>query len=343
MAKTNIVRFGIIGTNFITDWIIEASKDEKRFELTALYSRTQERADEYATEYSIPHTFTSLEEMAQSDLIDAVYIASPNALHASQSLLFMKHGKHVLCEKPLASNAKEGKAMIEFARANKLVLMEAMMPTLTPNFKVIMDNLHRVGRVRQYFASFCQYSSRYEKYLVGEQVNAFDPNLSNGSILDVGIYTLYPMVVLFGKPDEIKAQVSLMETGTDAAGTVNFKYQNDMTASIIYSKVSDSVLPAEIQGEAGSLVVEKIQNADAVQFIQGGVATRGRGRQAKPEDLSVARVHDKYYYEIKEFIDVIENGQIESTINSHNNSLIVLEIIDEIRRQAGIVFPADLA
>lgn len=343
MKENNRLRFGIIGTNFITDWIIAASKEEKRFELTALYSRTQERADEYAAQYDIPHTFTSLEGMAQSDLIDAVYIASPNALHASQSMLFMKHGKHVLCEKPLASNAKEGREMIAYARKNKLVLMEAMMPTLTPNFKVVMDNLHRVGRVRQYFASFCQYSSRYEKYLAGEQVNAFDPKLSNGAILDVGIYTLYPMVVLFGKPDEIKAQVSLMETGTDAAGTVGFKYKNGMTATIMYSKVSDSVLPAEIQGETGNLVIDRIQIADAVRFIRGGVATRGQGRRAEPEDLSAPKLHDKYYYELKEFIDLIESGQIESTINSHNNSLIVLEIIDEIRRQAGIVFPADLA
>lgn len=343
MKQSKTIRFGVIGTNFITDWIIEAAKDEKRFELTAVYSRTKERADEYAAQYNIPHKFTCLTKMAQSDVIDAIYIASPNALHLSQSLLFMQHGKHVLCEKPLASNAAEGRKMIEYARENKLVLMEAMMPTLTPNFKVIMSNLHRVGKVRQYFAAFCQYSSRYEMHKKGIAVNAFNPELSNASLLDVGIYTIYPMVVLFGKPDEIKAQATMMSTGTDIAGTVNFKYKNGMTATAIYSKVSDSILPAEIQGEAGSLIIERIQNADGVQFIQGGVPTRGKAKSTEPENLSEPRPYDKYYYEIKEFIDLIKNGEIESTINSHENSLIVLEILDEIRRQTGIVFPADTA
>ena len=110
------VRFGVVGTNFITDWVIAGARQDARFELAAVYSRTQERADEFAAKHGIPHTFTSLEEMAKSPLIDAVYIASPNFLHASQSILCMRHGKHVLCEKPFASNAWEAKQMIEASR-----------------------------------------------------------------------------------------------------------------------------------------------------------------------------------------------------------------------------------
>ena len=120
------IRFGIVGTNFITDWVIAGAREDERFELAAVYSRTQERADEFAAKYQIPHTFTSLEEMAKSPLIDAVYIASPNFLHASQSILCMKHGKHVLCEKPLASNAREAREMVEASKQYGVTLMEAM-------------------------------------------------------------------------------------------------------------------------------------------------------------------------------------------------------------------------
>jgi predicted dehydrogenase len=335
------VRFGIVGTNFISDWIISASKEEERFDLVAIYSRTKETADEFAAKHNIPHTFTSLEEMAKSELIDAVYIASPNFLHATQSILCMQHGKHVLCEKPLASNAKEAVLMIETAKKHNVKLMEAMKPTLTPNFGVVTANLSRIGKVRHYFSSYCQYSSRYEKYKAGIPVNAFDVSLSNGSVMDIGVYTIYPMVVLFGKPSVIKAQGVLLETGADVFGTVNFEYDSGMNATVIYSKVSDSVLPTEIQGESGILLLDRINLIKQVTFIGGGKASMGKGMQSVPEDITVTADRDEYYYELKHFIDLILKDIPESTINSHQNSLITLEIMDEIRRQLGVVFPAD--
>ena len=110
------IRFGVVGTNNITDWVIAGGRQDERFELTAVCSRTQERADEFAKKHGIPHTFTSLEEMAKSPVIDAVYIATPNYVHARQSILCMSHGKHVLCEKPFASNAREVRQMTEAAK-----------------------------------------------------------------------------------------------------------------------------------------------------------------------------------------------------------------------------------
>ena len=340
--KSPNIRFGIVGTNFITDWIIAASKQEARFELVAVYSRTQETADAFADKYQIPHTFTSLEAMAKSDLIDAVYIASPNFLHAQQSILCMQHGKHVLCEKPLASNAREARMMIDAAKKYQVTLMEAMKPTMTPNFSVVLDNLHRIGKLRHYFSSYCQYSSRYEKFKAGIPVNAFDPTLSNGAIMDIGVYTIYPMVVLFGKPEKIKAQGIKLETGADVFGTVSFEFENGMNATVIYSKVSDSVLNTEIQGESGNILLDRINLIKKVTYIRGGLASMGKGMMSEPKDLSVETDKDEYYYEIKAFIDLVLEGKAESTINSLQNSLITLEIMDEIRRQLGVVFPADV-
>ena len=110
------IRFGMVGTGFIADWVLAGARQDARFEAVAICSRTQERADAFAAKHGIPHTFTSLGQMAASPLVDAVYIATPNFLHASQSILCMRHGKHVLCEKPLASNAREARQMVAVAR-----------------------------------------------------------------------------------------------------------------------------------------------------------------------------------------------------------------------------------
>ncbi|MBD8387341.1 Gfo/Idh/MocA family protein [Dysgonomonas sp. BGC7] len=325
------VRFGIVGTNFIVDKVLEGARLDSRFEPVAIYSRTQEQADYFAAKHNIPHTFTSLEEMAASPLIDAVYIASPNSLHAEQSILCMEHGKHVLCEKPFASNAKEVKRMIDTSLKNNVTLMEAMKPTLTPNFLSIQKHLQEIGTIRRYFSCYCQYSSRYDKLKEGEVMNAFKPELSNGAVMDLGVYTIYPMVILFGKPKNISASGLKLSTGVDAQGAVNFEYEG-MNATVLYSKIADSTLFTEIQGEEATIV------ADRMNTISRVTVKHRRGGEVL---ISSPNVMHEYYYEVAEFIDLIEQGKRESEINSHENSLITIEIVDEIRKQIGIKYPAD--
>ena len=334
------VRFGIVGTNFISDWVIAGARQDARFEVTAVYSRKQETADAFAAKHGIPHTFTSLEEMASSPLVDAVYIASPNFLHAEQSILCMQHGKHVLCEKPLASNAREARAMIAASEQYGVTLMEAMKPTLTPNFRAVQANLKRVGTIRRYFSAYCQYSSRYDKFKEGIVLNAFRPELSNGAMMDIGVYTIYPMVVLFGKPKRIQASGILLSSGVDGQGAVNFEYDG-MNATVLYSKIANSSLPTEIEGEEGNIQLDRVNIISRVTFQPRVAAASGRGTVAEPEDISVAADRDEYYYEVAEFIDLVLSGKRESAVNSHTNSLLTVEIIDEVRRQLGVVYPAD--
>lgn len=329
--KSQKLRFGVIGTNFIVDKVLEAARLDSRFELAAIYSRTQAQADAFAEKHNIPHTFTSLDELAASPLIDAVYIASPNSLHASQSILMMNHGKHVLCEKPFASNVREAKAMIEASQRNNVTLMEAMKPSTTPNFMAIKNNLDKIGTIRRYFSCYCQYSSRYDRLKAGEMMNAFDPNLSNGAVMDLGVYTIYPMVVLFGRPQKISATGLKLSTGADGQGAVNFKYDG-MNATILYSKIADSALPSEIQGEKGTIIADRINIINEVTL---------KMRNGDTKVISTPNPTHEYFYEIAQFIDLVEQGKIESDINTHENSLITIEIIDEIRRQLGVVYPAD--
>lgn len=326
------IRFAIVGTSKIAAQVVSAGRQDMRFEAVAVCSRSGERAAEFARENDIPHTFTSVCEMAESPLIDAVYIATPNSTHAELSIYCMSRGKHVLCEKPLASNAREAGRMIEAAQRYGVVLMEAMITTLNPNFLLMKQHLKDLGTVRRYFASYCQYSSRYDAFKEGTVLNAFKPELSNGAVMDIGIYTIYPLVALFGRPRQIEAQGILLSTGVDGQGAVNFRY-DDMNATVLYSKIADSLLPAEIEGEDGTLLLDRIQIPRRVELhLRKERTTRCISRPLEKSE---------YYYEVAEFIDLIEQGRRESELNSHTHSLVTMEIIDEVRRQLGVHYPAD--
>jgi scyllo-inositol 2-dehydrogenase (NADP+) len=326
-----MIRFGVIGTNWITDQLIESARQLDQFKLAAVYSRTEARAAEFAAKHGVSCTFTDLDTMAKSGEVDAVYIASPNSLHAEQAILFMNHGIHVLCEKPVASNAKEFRKMVTAAERNNVLLMEALKSTLLPNFRTIQQNLPKLGKVRRYFASYCQYSSRYDAYKQGNVPNAFNPVFSNGALMDLGIYCIYPMVVLFGKPDEVKATGVMLDSGVDGEGSILLKYP-DMDAVIMYSKIADSSLPCEIQGENGSMIIHKISQPQKVEIRQ---------RDGTVEDITQPQATLTMKYEVEEFIGLIRSRRLESEVNSHANSLTVLEIMDEARKQMGLAYPAD--
>lgn len=326
-----MINVGVIGTSWITEEFIKSASLVEDFRLSSVYSRDEEKAKVFAAKYNLKNVFIDLEEMAKSSSIDAVYIASPNSFHAQQSILFLKNKKHVLCEKAIASNAKELNLMIEAAKDNDVLLMEAMKSTFLPNFKVIEENIHKLGIVRRFFISYCQYSSRYDTYKDGKAINTFDPKFSNGSIMDIGVYCIHPIVKLFGMPNSINATSLKLESGVDGQGTLMLNYDN-MDGVIIHSKISNSGLPSEIQGEKGTMVIDRINNTEGVKIIY---------RDGSIEDLSVPQLKETMYYEAKEFIELIKNNKRESEINSYSQSIKVMEIIEKSRKQTGIEFPAD--
>jgi scyllo-inositol 2-dehydrogenase (NADP+) len=326
-----MVRFGVVGTNWITEAFIKGASHHEGFQLAAVFSRTEERAAEFADKYGVNRIFTDLEEMAKSDVIDAVYIASPNSMHVGQAITFMENGKHVLCEKAIASNSSELAEMINIAKKHNVVLMEALKSTLMPNFKAIQENLHKIGTIRRYFASYCQYSSRYDKYKEGTVLNAFNPEFSAGSLMDIGIYCIYPLVVLFGEPKSVQANGYVLESGVDGEGSLILKY-DEMDAVIMFSKITDSTLPSEIHGEDGNIRIDKISTPEKVEVIY---------RDGRSEDISREQLADNMFYEAEEFITLIQQGKQESANNSLENSRITMNILDEARSQMGVRFPSD--
>ncbi|CAN7484474.1 Gfo/Idh/MocA family protein [Rossellomorea sp. LjRoot5] len=327
-----MIRFGIIGTNWITDRFIQASEGVDDFQLKAVYSRAEVRAKAFAETHGIRDWFTDIDEMASKNHIDAVYIASPNSLHCSQAITFLNKGIHVLCEKPLASNEREAQEMIAAAKENNVLLMEAVRTTFLPNFQLLREKLHTIGTIRKVNVSCCKYSSRYDAYKDGTVLNAFNPAFSNGALMDLGVYCIYPMIVLFGEPNNIKADAFMLESGVDGSGSVIMKYEQ-MDIAAAFSKISDTHIPTEIQGEEGTVTIDKIGDFSTVTFYYRNGETRTYTQQ---ED------HPPMYYEIQEFVSIITSGEkFESLINSYDHSLLSARVMDKARKQIGLVFPAD--
>lgn len=333
------VKFGVIGTGSITEWFIKAGSKLEGFEVKAIYSRKLERAKEFGEKYDIELFFDDIEKFAKCEEFDAVYVASPNFMHKEHTIICMENGKDVLCEKAFASNKKEAEEMINCAIKNNVLLMEEMRLTCTPNFRNVKKSLDKIGKIRRYSANFCQYSSRYDKFKEGIVLNAFKKELSNGALMDIGVYCIHPMVNLFGKPKNIKANAIKLSTGVDGEGSIIFEYE-DMLADIRYSKITQSNIPTEIQGEDGSIIIDKMSlfGDVRVEYRKGEVEDITAELEVeKDEKFEV----DSIYFAVKEFMTLFREGKKESKINTYQNTLTVMEIMDEVRKQIDLVFPSD--
>lgn len=324
-----LIKFAVVGTNRITRQFIDAALATGKYQLVAVYSRTEEQAQLFARDFDVSLIFTSLENMAKCSIIDAVYIASPNSLHAEQSKLFLNHKKHVICEKPFASNSREAEEVTTCALDNHRVLFEAFKTASLPNFKKLQASLSKVGKIRKVLFNYCQYSSRYQAYLDGKQPNTFNPKFSNGSIMDIGFYTLASAITLWGKPHTIQATASLLPSGVDAHGTVLMNY-HDFDVTLLHSKVSNSMIASEIQGEAGSIVIDKLSECSRITFIP---------REGESQDLSVSQASNTMSYEAESFAELIQKNHINH--DALSISKYVAELSTEIRLQTGVKFPAD--
>lgn len=324
------MRFGIIGTNFVTDWLLQAGACCPDFELTTVYSRTPERARQYADQYGAPFCCTSIESLAESANVDAVYIASPTALHHAHAKAMLLAGKHVLCEKPVTSNLQELQELIELAQSRGLVLLEAIRPAFLPALVRLQELLEEIGPVRRAVLSFCKYSSRYDRFLSGEPVNAFNPALSNGALMDLGVYCIHVLLRLFGMPQSTQSACVKLHNSIDASGTILASYEG-MTAELLYSKVSDSHNACEIQGEKGSIYFNQISTLQEISVIMRG--------EKQPTPVVTAMHENDMLYELSTFIRLAQSNGDPSAY--WNDSLNAMRLMDLTRKQCGIVFPSD--
>lgn len=323
------IHFAVIGTSKIADQFMQASSLAPEAEVKAVYSRAKERGQAFAKKHGIKKVYTDLDELAEDRDIDAVYIASPTVCHSKQAMIMIKEKKHVLCEKPMVSNSHEMEALLHLAEEKQVILLEAIRHVYTPGYQAVKEFLPQIGQLRRALFIYCQYSSRYDKFKAGIVENAFRPELSNGAVMDIGVYGVHMLVSLFGYPFGVKANGLILPGSIDGSGSIIAKYK-DMQAEIIYSKIADSFLPSEIQGEEGCIIMDQIASPTRVKLIR----RNGDVETAEPEILE-----PDMYYEIDAFCKMISGRMDHKPYNEF--SILTMRMMDDARKQMDIVFPAD--
>lgn len=321
------MRFAVIGSNFIVERFLTAAKLCQDFQLTTFYSRSMGKAETLAKEWGAGYAVDSIAALAGSNDVDAVYVASPNICHAPQSIELLTAGKHVLCEKPIARDSRQLAQMLEAAKTGGALLLEAIRTNHIPTTGLIAENMQRLGRLRQASFSYCQYSSRYDSFKAGKVANAFDPTLCNGALMDIGVYCVHMMTVLFGTPKRLYAMGSFLPRSIDACGSVLCEYDG-MQVSLTYSKVTRSSAPSYITGEAGTLFFTPTATPYDL-WIEWNDGSR--------EIIPTGHVcRQDMVYELRDFI-AMARGE-ESPRRYHDYSKKTMAAMDEIRRQIGIDF-----
>lgn len=321
-----MLTFGIIGTNFISERFLEAVSQVPEIQVTAIYSRAQQTGQTFAEKHSIPIVETDFQAFCTSKEFDCVYIASPNICHSSQAIALLNCGKHVLCEKPIATDTAAFTAMKEAAFRNHRILMEAMRSAYDPAYSILRRELPKIGQLRRVRLEFCQYSSRYDQYKNGVILNAFNPKLGNAAVMDIGVYCIYLMLDLFGKPERIQSSSILLPNGMEGTGTILMHYSN-MIGEIVYSKITDSALPSLFQGEDGSIALTPMEQPQQITLYP---------RNGSPSTLYQAEKANHMRYELLAFSELVKNQKTEH--RSLQLSEDTVKILDQVREQNHICF-----
>ncbi|MBC1675975.1 Gfo/Idh/MocA family oxidoreductase [Listeria welshimeri] len=326
------MKLGIMGTNWITDSFIEGAINSGEWNLTAVYSRTEEKARAFGEKYGELTYFTDIEEMGKSDACDAVYIASPNALHYQHAVSLLKNKKHVIVEKPIFSTVTELEHAHQIARENNVFLFEAARHIQEPNFKRLQENIEKVGTIHGATLAYMKYSSRYDQVLNGEEPNIFSLKFSGGSIVDLGVYPLYSAITLFGEPVKSTYFATKLPTGVDGLGPIILEYPT-FNITIIQGKNSQSFLPSEIYGQKGTLIIDPLTGIENITFYDN--ATKEEAALAGPV------VANDMQFEAAEFARIIEQTDRDTYEYLADLSLKVLRVSNELRHQNDIWFDAE--
>jgi len=295
------MRFAVVGTNFISDNFADAVSKVDAASITAVYSRAKETGENFSNRHSVKNVFTDYREMLSSKLFDAVYVASPTLLHTEHSTLALESGYNVLCEKMLAPTLSDFYIMKQTAKRTDKVLLEAMRPVFDPAYEILKNELSKIGRIRRASLEFCQYSSRFDRFKMGILTNAFDPKMKNSALSDIGIYPLTVALDLFGCPEDIKASSVFLENGFEGEGVSTLIY-SDKLVSVVYSKITDGIRPSVIEGEDGSILIDKLTAPRSI---------KKRMRCGEEMEIPIPFAENNMVYEIESFIKMTE-GKLSS-------------------------------
>ncbi|GEO58821.1 Gfo/Idh/MocA family protein [Companilactobacillus bobalius] len=329
-----MINLGIIGTNWITEQFVNATDETKAFSLTHVYSRTEAKANKFIEDLQKKNIAisTDLEKFFSSDDFETVYIASPNGLHFQQAKLALEHGKNVIVEKPSTSTVREFTILDDLAHEKGLFLFEAARHIHEPIFKKIQNYVEdNRAELSGATLSYMKYSSRYDDFKAGNLPNIFNPKFSGGALYDLGVYTVYDAVVLFGQPESVNYVAEILSSGIDGSGSLTLKYP-EFDVNILIGKTKNSYTDSEIYFDRKTLLMDSGGDITHVQLADDNknITTIPTVKSENPMDS-----------EAKEFARIMNENDQETYENLLKYARIVNRILEQARTSAGLVFGAD--
>jgi len=328
MATENI-KWGILGLGQIANKFAEDLNLVKNCSLIGVASRSLEKAKQFALKHNAENYYESYRDLVNNKSIDLIYIATPHVFHFEHTMLCLNHNKAVLCEKPFAINAVEVEKMIRTAKSKKLFLMEAMWTRFFPCTDWLINNINSgaIGEIKSIEANFGF------KALLDLENRLFNPTLGGGALMDVGIYPIYLSLLLLGVPKSIKANASLINT-VDAFCDMSFSYHSDTQKALLKcSLLEDTSNEATIIGSKGRIKIHKNF------FIPEKITITDS--QNINKTISIEHEGHGYYHEIVEASICYSDKKNESSKMPNNMSLELITILDNIRKEIGIIYPND--
>lgn len=321
-----MIKWGIIAPGGIANAFAKEVIKTKDGILSAVYGRNEDKTKEFAKSHNIEKYYTNIEEFLSDDNIDAVYIATPHSYHMDYAKKCVLAKKHVLCEKPFSYNQKTGKEVVDLAKENNVFIMEALWTLFLPAVNKAKEWIEegKIGKIKLITANFGFKSEFNAKHRL------YNPDLAGGALLDLGIYPiLFSNFIANSYPNEIKANAEFTKTNVDESDIINLKYQDGTLASLKCSLAVNLDNEAVIYGENGKIVIPRFWASKEAYLYT----------EENTEKYIDEYEEAGYKYEIEEANNCIKNDALESNVASHNNTLELAKIMDEIRKQIGLVYP----
>ncbi len=327
------MKVGILGAGMIVHDLLTFIHQVEGVELTAICAlpEEKEKIEDMAKEHHITSTYVNYDEMLKDEQVEVVYIAVNNHLHYEMSMKALKAHKHVICEKPFTSNVAELEELNAVAKAEHLLLLEAISTQYLPNVLKMKELLSKVGNVKIVSANYSQYSSRYNAFKEGKILPAFDVNKSGGALMDLNIYNIHLLVALFGEPQHVEYQANI-EKGIDTSGIITLDY-GTFKAVLIGAKDCKAPIMTSIQGDQGCLVLDTpANNTSRFKLLKN---------DKSEYDYDEQHGQHRMYFEFVEFVKIFEQKDFDRAQEMMKKSLIAMKIATLARKSAGVEFPAD--
>ena len=322
---------GTIGSGSIVHTILDQVNVTDGIRLTAVYSRMEEKGKQLAAEYGAGRVYTDLDAFLADEEINTVYIASPNLLHYEQTRKALLAGKHVICEKPFCTKADQARELTALAKEKRLFLADAVPTAYLPNLEVLKRELPKVGKVRLVLGNYSQYSSRSDLVLQGEVPNVFNPEYGGGCLMDINFYNVYLNAALFGKPLSSVYYPNRRGELADTSGVLIMQYDGFVSSSA-GAKDTWGVNYFQIEGEKGHIYIRDGSNG----LAEIRVVTKDSEETFDQQDNPEWR-----FYEVQKLTECMLAGDYEAVYGRLDVMIHVIEILEEARKKAGILFPGD--